>query len=316
MIKPTVCDANAEQEAEQNKAQQSAVQQGKAEQSKAEVHRRMNRIVPAAARNTAPKGAKTLLIGPTGVGKTSLLRTLDPATTLFVDIEAGDLAVQDIAIDTFRPRTWLECRDLAVYLAGANPAVPTGAVYGEQHLDAVIDKFDAASKRLAQYRNFFIDSITAAGRLCFAWASQQPEAFSERSGKRDLRGAYGLHAREMSTWLLHLQQARPVNIVFIGILETVTDDFGRTEHRLQMEGSRTSRELPAIVDQIITLQWVDFGDGKLTRAFICTSPNPWQYPAKDRSGRLDQIEQPHLSKLIHKLTRFGGDLVKFPSAAE
>ena len=165
MIKP-------EQEPEQNKAEQSEVEQGKAEQSKAEAHRRMNRIIPAAARNTAQRGAKMLVVGPTGVGKTSRLRTLLSTTTLFIDIEAGDLAVQDIAIDTFRPRTWPECRDLAVYLAGANPAVPTDAVYGEQHLDAVIDKFDAASERLARYRNFFIDSITAAGRLCFAWASQ------------------------------------------------------------------------------------------------------------------------------------------------
>ena len=277
----------------------------------------MSRIIPAAAHNTAPRGAKMLIVGPTGVGKTSLLRTLGPATTLFVDIEAGDLAVQDIAIDTFRPRTWPECRDLAVYLAGANPAVPTGAVYSDAHLDNVIDKFDAPPDRLAQYRTYSIDSITAAGRLCFAWASQQPESISERTGKRDLRGAYGLHAREMSAWLLHLQQARAVNVVFLGILETVTDDFNRTEHRLQMEGSRTSRELPAIVDQIITMHWIKFGEDAPIRAFVCTSPNPWQYPAKDRSGRLDQIEQPHLGKLFDKLTRsIGGDLVEFPPAAE
>jgi hypothetical protein len=275
----------------------------------------MNKIIPAAAHSTAPRGAKILLVGPTGVGKTTLSRTLPAAMTLFVDVEAGDLAVQDLAIDTFRPRTWPECRDLAVYLAGANPAVPADAVYGEKHLDGVIDEFDD-TKQLVKYRNFFIDSLTAVGRLCFAWASQQSEAFSERSGKRDLRGAYGLHAREMCAWLLHLQQARAVNIVFLGILETVTDEFNRTEHRLQMEGGRTSRELPAIVDQIVTMQWIDFGDGKLTRAFICTSPNPWQYPGKDRSGRLDQIEEPHLGKLFDKLTRSGGDLVKFPPAAE
>jgi hypothetical protein len=276
----------------------------------------MNRIIPAAAQNTAPRGAKMLIVGPTGVGKTSLLPTLDPATTLFVDIEAGDLAVKDVPVDTFRPRTWSECRDLAVFLAGANPAVPAGAVYSEQHLDAVIDKFDAAPERLAHYRTFFIDSLTRISALSFAWASQQPEAFSERSGKRDLRSAYGLHAREMLAWLLHLQQARTINIVLIGILETVTDEFNRTEHRLQIEGSRASRELPAIVDQIVTMHWVDFSDGKLTRAFICTSPNPWRYPAKDRSGRLNQIEEPHLGKLFDKLTRSGGDLVKFPPAAE
>jgi AAA domain-containing protein len=276
----------------------------------------MNRIIPAAAHNTAPRGAKMLIVGPTGVGKTSLLRTLLSTATCFVNIEAGDLAVQDIAIDTVRARTWPECRDLAVYLAGANPAVPTGAIYSDAHYSAVVGEFSDPAEQLGQYSTFFIDSITAAGRLCFQWASQQPEAFAERSGKRDLRGAYGLHAREMCAWLLHLQQARAVNIVFLGILETVSDEFNRTEHRLQMEGSRTSRELPAVVDQIITMHWIDFGDGVPTRAFVCTSPNRWQYPAKDRSGRLDQIEQPHLGKLFDKLTRAGGALVEFPSAAE
>ena len=42
-----------------------------------------------------------------------------------------------------------------------------------------------------------------------------------------------------------------------------------------------------------------------TRSFICTAPNPWRYPAKDRSGRLDQLEPPDLGKLISKLTRPG-----------
>jgi hypothetical protein len=158
-------------------------------------------------------------------------------------------------------------------------------------------------KTLDRYTTFFVDSITAAGRLCFAWSSQQPEAFSDRSGKKDLRGAYGLHAREMIAWLMHLQQARAVNVIFLGVLETATDDFNRTEHRLQMEGARTGRELPAIVDQVITYTWIDFGDGVPTRAFVCTSPNEWQYPAKDRSGRLEQFEPPDLGKLLTKLTK-------------
>ena len=50
------------------------------------------------------------------------------------------------------------------------------------------------------------------------------------------------------------------------------------------------------------MQFVDFGDGTPTRAFVCTSPNKWLYPAKDRSGKLEQIEEPHLGKLIEKLT--------------
>jgi AAA domain len=256
------------------------------------------KIILAAERTADSRGAKILIVGPVGVGKTSLLRTTAPSTTLFGDIEAGDLAVQDLPVDTVRLRAWPECRDLAVALA--DPSVPTSACYSAGHHAAVQDQFD--TERLSHYPTVFIDSITAAGRLCFAWSCQQPEAYSDR-GRRDLRGAYGLHAREMLAWLMHMQQARTTNVILVGILEAVTDDFNKTEHRLQLEGTRTGRELPGIVDQVITYNWLDFGDGVPTRSFICTSPNRWQYPAKDRSGRLDQIEEPHLGKLLDKLTR-------------
>jgi len=261
----------------------------------------INKIIAAADRTAAPRGAKVLIVGPTGVGKTTLLRKLLLASTLFVDIEAGDLSVQDVIVDTLRPRTWPECRDLAVALVGPNPNVPPENVYSAAHYAAVKDQFGDPA-RLSKYRTYFIDSITAVGRLCFQWSSQQPEAFSERSGKRDLRGAYGLHAREALAWLTHIQQARDVNVVFLGVLETVLDDFNHTEHRLQFEGTRTGRELPAVIDEVITYHWVDFGDGALTRSFICTSPNRWNYPAKDRSGRLEQFEPPDLGKLLNKLT--------------
>ena len=71
--------------------------------------------------------------------------------------------------------------------------------------------------------------------------------------------------------------------------------------RCRWKGAKTGRELPGIVDQIITMNWIDFGDGMPVRAFVCTSPNPWNYPAKDRAGRLEQIEKPHLGELIAKL---------------
>ena len=260
-----------------------------------------NKIIAAADRTAADRGAKVLIIGPTGVGKTTLLRGLDLASALFVDVEAGDLSVQDVAVDTLRPRTWPEARDLAVALVGPNPAVPPENVYSAAHYAAVKDQFGDPA-RLSKYRTFFIDSITAVGRLCFQWSSQQPEAISER-GKKNLLAVYGLHAREALAWLTHIQQARDVNVVFLGVLETVLDDFNHTEHRLQFEGTRTGRELPAVIDEVITYHWVDYGDGALARSFICTSPNRWNYPAKDRSGRLEQFEPPDLGKLLNKLTK-------------
>jgi len=255
------------------------------------------KIIGADQRLAESHGVKALIIGPAGVGKTSLLRTLDWAHTLFVDVEAGDLAVQEVPVDTVRLDDWTTARDIACRIGGPNPSFRPTACYSQAHYEASGGALD----NLEKYQTLFVDSITALSRLSFRWAEQQPEAFSERSGKKDVRGAYGLHAREMINWLHQLQHARGMNVIFVAILEKVTDEFNRPEFQIQMEGTKTSRELPGIVDQVITMQFVDFGDGNPARALVCTSPNPWRYPAKDRAGKLEQIEQPHLGKLIAKL---------------
>jgi AAA domain len=172
-----------------------------------------------------------------------------------------------------------------------------------------------ALDNLDRYDTLFIDSITAASRLSYRWSEQQPEAISERTGKKDTRGAYGQHAREMIALLNQLQHARGMNVIFVGILEKVVDDFNVASWQLQCEGGKTSRELPGIVDQIVTMQFIDFGDGNPVRAFVCTSPNPWGFPAKDRAGRLEQIEEPHLGKLVAKLIG-PGDRKPFTTSPE
>ena len=262
----------------------------------------MIKIVSADARLEGPRGVKALIVGPAGVGKTSLLRTLDPKTTLFVDLEAGDLSVQDVPADTMRPKTWPDCRDLAVYLGGPNPALPDDAPYSKAHYDRVIADMGGSASELDKYETYFIDSITVAGRLCLGWSTQQPAAFNDK-GKADTRGAYGLHGREMISWLSQLQHARTKNVIFVSILESVTDDFNRVTWQPQIDGSKTGRELPGIVDQVITMQLVSFVDGEPpVRCLVCQQPNDWAYPAKDRSGRLETFEKPDLGELIAKIT--------------
>jgi hypothetical protein len=255
-------------------------------------------IISADERLRERRGAKVLIVGPTGVGKTSLLRTLNPDRVLFIDVEAGDLAVLDLPVSTIRLDDWQTARNLACRIGGPNKSFPPTAAYSPAHYEAI----GGALEDLGRYETIFIDSLTAITRLSFRWAEQQPESYSERTGRKDTRGAYGLHGREMVLWLNQLQHAREKSVIFVGILERVVDEFNRGEWQLQSEGSKTSRELPGIVDQVITYQFLDFSDGKPpTRGFVCTNPNPWGYPAKDRSGRLEQIEPPNLGKLLSKL---------------
>ncbi|WP_188236053.1 ATP-binding protein [Sphingopyxis sp. LK2115] len=257
-------------------------------------------IISADQRLAEPRGIKGTIFGKSGIGKTSLLWTLDPATTLFIDLEAGDLAIEGWSGDSVRPRTWAECRDFAVFIGGPNPALRDDQVYSEAHFAAVCERFgDPAA--LDRYHTVFIDSITVAGRLCFQWCKGQPEAFSEKTGKPDVRGAYGLHGREMIAWLTHLQHTRAKNVWFVGILDEKLDDFNRRIFQPQIDGAKTGLELPGIVDEVLTMAEIKDDAGAPYRAFVCQTINPCNFPAKDRSGRLDLIEEPHLGRLMAKI---------------
>lgn len=257
-------------------------------------------IVTADQRLAEKRGVKGVLIGKAGIGKTSQLWTLDAGSTLFFDLEAGDLAVEGWAGDTIRPRTWAECRDFAVFIGGPNPALRDDQPYSQAHYDAVCARY-GDPVQLAKYQTLFVDSITVAGRLCLQWCKGQPQAYSEKTGKPDSRGAYGLMGQEMIAWLTHLQHTRGKNVWFVGILEEKLDDYNRRIQQLQIDGAKTGLELPGIVDEVITLAEMKAEDGSGYRAFVCHTLNPYGFPAKDRSGRLDEIEEPHLGRLMQKI---------------
>lgn len=269
------------------------------------------RIVTADERLSAANNKTSAAIfGPPGAGKTSLLKTLPPKETLCLDLEAGMKSVQDWPGDSIPVRTFTDALDIGCLVGGINPAADPNGFFSEGHYQHLAQAYPDLVRLLAGKSIVFVDSITDLTRQAMAWAKTRPESFSEKTGKPDSRGAYGLLAREVIGLLKHLQHAQGRTVIFVGILERVTDEFNRTSWQPQMEGGKAGRELPGIVDQVITLSLFSRdGDGALVhdpqrgteRRLVCQAGNRFGLPAKDRSGRLDETEPPDLLALLRKI---------------
>ena len=278
------------------------------------------RIITADRRLAEANGKTTIaLFGPSGVGKTSLLKTLPPEVTLCIDLEAGLKSVQDWRGDAIPIRTFADAIDIACLIGGIDPAADPNGFFSEPHYQFLRESYPDLVRMIAAKRMIFVNSITDLTRQAMAWAKTRPEAFSDKTGKPDTRGAYGLLAREVIALLKHLQHAPGKTVIFVGILERVTDDFNREQWQPQMEGGKAGRELPGIVDQVISMGLFepDPGSGSGTgsdgwrhepakgqvRRLVCRAGNPFGLPAKDRSGRLDLTEPPDLGALLAKINR-------------
>ncbi|KIL96866.1 hypothetical protein CCC_01359 [Paramagnetospirillum magnetotacticum MS-1] len=272
------------------------------------------RIITADERlSSAGNKTSVAIFGPPGVGKTSLLKTLPPAHTVCLDLEAGMKSVQDWSGASIPVRSFGDFRDLVVLIGGPDPAADPNAYYSAQHHQHVRSLYagSGVEEFLASMPVIFVDSITDLTRQAMAFAKQQPEAFSDRTGKPDIRGAYGLLGREVIQALKHLQHAPGKTVIFVGVLEKVTDEFNAISWQPQMEGSKAGRELPGIVDQVISMHlfshdadgnW-ELNEKAAERRLVCRSGNPYGLPAKDRSGRLEVTEAPDLGALLSKINR-------------
>jgi hypothetical protein len=268
------------------------------------------RIVTADERLAQAGGKTTMAIfGPSGSGKTSLLKTLPPAETLCIDLEAGMKSVQDWPGDSVPVRTFADALNIGCLVAGVNPAADPSGFFSQGHYQHLSETYPDLVRMIAGKHIIFVDSITDLTRQAMAWAKLRPESFSEKTGKPDTRGAYGLLAREVIGLLKHLQHAPAKTVIFVGILERVTDEFNRVTWQPQMEGGKAARELPGIVDQVITLSlfardgegWRHEPERGEARRLVCRAGNPFGLPAKDRSGRLDLTEPPDLGALLTKI---------------
>jgi hypothetical protein len=269
------------------------------------------RIVTADERLSRAANKTTVgLFGPSGVGKTSLLKTLPAAETLCIDLEAGMKSVQSWRGDSVPVRCFADALDIACLVGGPDPAAAPEGFFSEAHHRHLAAAYPDLARLVAGKSVVFVDSITDLTRQAMAWAKTRPEAVSDKTGKPDIRGAYGLLAREVIGLLKHLQHAPGKTTVMVGILERAADDFGKVIWQPQMEGGKAARELPGIVDQVVSMALFSRdAEGAYRhdpecgteRRLVCQAGNGFGLPAKDRSGRLAETEPPDLAALLRKI---------------
>lgn len=254
---------------------------------------------------TADQRIKTATVkgqiwGGAGVGKTTLLKTLDAATTLAVAPEGGMLSVQKhdefgppFMGDSMEPNTWEEHKFLLD--AFKSPTRPAG---------------------LAKYRTVFHDSTSIISKQCWEWTGLQPEAFN-KYGKPDTLNRYGLLGREMSAWAWGWKNIPDLNVWMIGGLEEKENEATKMrELKPLVMGSKIAAELPYIFDYSLVMARFIGSDGKpYTGLFTnpITNPEYASVPVKTRGGGLAPIEQPHLGKLMAKALGFSPTTAPPPS---
>ncbi len=268
-------------------------------------------IITADERMKKGSNTKGIIFGEHGIGKTRLATTLDPDTTLFVDIEAGTKVIKNwggTVYESQHLRDWLSLVNLGCWIGGVNPAMRPDQFFSQAHYDQVCKQL-GDPKQLDKFDTIFVDSITVASRHCFQWCLGQPEAISEKTGKPDTRGAYGLLGRSMLAWLTHIQHTPNKNIWLVGALDQIKDDYNRISWVPQIEGGKLKNEIHGIVDEVYTLTSLKNEDGQRYHVLVTDKLNQWGYPAKSRSG-LQPIEEAHLGNLMKKANSVNGVAVK------
>ena len=96
----------------------------------------------------------------------------------------------------------------------------------------------------------------------------------------------------------------PIHVVFIAKQQEVRDEAtGMLHYQPMMVGAKLPTQIPYFFDEVLCLRTFDVEDDKgkkSTERWLQTTLGA-NYIAKDRSGKLEALEEPNLSHIINKL---------------
>lgn len=230
-----------------------------------------------------------LVIGPAGIGKTSLIRTLcgegydsekkewikyekvNPEKVCVLSAEAGLLSVRELVV------------------AGQVEGYEIGSL--EDFQDAQIMCMSPDFKKQG-YRWIFIDSLTEISSRC-------SEALQKRYPlKSDSFKMWGEYNQILTDIIKAFRDMSEYNIVFTCLEGRDKDNEGISRLVPDIAGSGVKNRLVSYFDEVLYMQSIRGQDGKTQTWFSTSAPIGM---AKDRSGKLDAFEIPNLLSIQHKI---------------
>ena len=209
-------------------------------------------------------GIKICVHGRAGTGKTTLISTLP--SPIILSAESGMLALADFDIPTIIIRTMAEMDEAYQYLM-----------------------YDADAKK--RFHSVALDSISEIAEACLN---------AEKIINKDGRAAYGAMNEQMTKLIKQFRDMPNKHIYFSAKQGKATDEVTNvTRYGPDMPGRMLTNNMPYLFDEVFSLEIGITAEGQEFR-YLRTKTSI-QHEAKDRSGFLEQFEEPNLGNVINKI---------------
>lgn len=220
---------------------------------------------------------KALVYGRSGVGKTSLARTLPIDGLLIVDVEGGLLPISDLPIDMVKISSWGDLGELYQELLKEDMAKKYKTIF-----------FDSLSETNELLKKEIVSSIRPSKK-----GTSLGKLYDELMAQDD----WQLLSVKMQN-MIRMFRDLPYNIVFTALEDEHKDERTGAITIVPSFNGRLALNIAAFFDEVFRMVAREEG-GEIHR-YLYTSATE-RFIAKDRSGMLDLIEEPDLTKIFKKI---------------